>query len=229
MVATASEQVAAAPLVGGAQTTLHSHAGGGSPPAWKGAIAGALGDGNPHLVLALMLHNPINPTPTNITISVARIAYFKLDTDLVVNRIRFFGVGAVTNVYRVAIYRNSTSARLTSELAFTTAVQTWGSVTVSPAVTLTAGVLYFVAVAVNATGTTAGAQALSATTGRIGVLPTGWPGNLDIDAASPKIDPVAFAQFAVTSGALPATAPARAAQAAWTGGIPAFFLDNSSA
>jgi hypothetical protein len=220
--------VAHAELVSGSPTALHSHAG-GTTPAWKGAVAGAFGDGTPTDVLQLMCNNPIHATPTNISISVARIAYFMLDTNLTVNKIRFFGIGAVSNVYRVAIYRNSDSARLTSELVFTTTAQAWGSVTVSPAVTLIANTLYFIAVAVNATGTTAGVHCLSSTTGRIGVIPTSWPGNLDIDAASPKITPFALAQFAVTSGALPATAPARAAQAAWTGGMPAFFLDNNSA
>lgn len=203
--------------------------GGGAPPAWKGNIAGAWGDGDPQIILSRMLHNPINATPTNIGIAVARIAYFKLDTDLIVNKIRIFGVGATTNIYRVAIYRNSDSVRLTSELPFTTASQAWVNITVSPAVTLTAGVLYFVAISVNAVGTTAGCLCHSATTSRIGVLPTSWPGNLDIDMASPKISPFGFANFAVTNGALPATAPARSAQAAWTGGFPGVFLDNNNA
>lgn len=215
-------------LVGGSQTALHSHAGGGSPPPWKGTIAGAWGDGNPNTLLSLMLHNPVNATPTNISVTVARVAYFHLDTNLTVNKVRFFGVGATTNVYRVAFYRDSDSVRLTLELVFSTAAQAWGSITVSPAVTFIAGVLYFVAVSVNATGTTAGVQCHSGSTGRIGVLPTTWPGNLDIDMASPKIDPFAFAQFAVTSGALPDPAPTRAAQVAWTGGFPAFFLDNNN-
>lgn len=38
-----------------------------------------------------------------------------------------------------------------------------------------------------------------------------------------------FCQFAVTTGALPATAATLAIQAAWTGGMPAFFLDNNNA
>lgn len=201
--------------------------GGGSPPPWKGAIAGTFGDGDPNKLLYLMLHNPINATPTNISITIARIAYFKLDTDLVVNKIRCFGVGATTNVYRTAIYRDSDSMRLTNELAFTTSSQAWVSIIVSPSVTLVAGILYFIAVSVNATGTTAGLLCHSASTGRIGVLPTLWLGNLNI--TNLKIDSIGFAQFPVTAGALPNPAPSRVPQATWTGGMPAFFLDNNDA
>jgi hypothetical protein len=198
-------------------------------PAWKGQIHGACGEGDPEHLLRMMLHNPVNATPTAIGTTVARIAYMRFDTPILVNRIRFFGVGATTNVYRVAIYRDSTSARLTAELPFTTAAQAWGAVTVSPALLLAPDVTYFVAVAVNATGTTAGPMCCSGTTGRIGVVPTAWPGNLDLDLAGGPKTVMGFAQFAVTAGALPTTAPARAGQAAWTGGMPAFFLDRSAA
>jgi hypothetical protein len=218
-------------LTGGGVTSLHGHEG-GSSPSWFGNIVAAYGDGDPTRALQMMqAAGVVSPTPTNIGTGVARIAYFRLAQALTVNKIRWFGVGAVTTVYRVAIYRDSDSARLTSELAFTTAAQAWGSVSAS-ALALSADVLYFVAVAVNTTGTTAGVLALGASPGATAgqmVLPTGWPGNLDIDIASPKISPYGFAQFAVTSGALPATAPARSNQAAWTGGMPAFFLDNNNA
>jgi hypothetical protein len=40
-----------------------------------------------------------------------------------------------------------------------------------------------IAVSVDTVGTTAGMHCMSATTGRIGVLPQSWPGNLDIDLA----------------------------------------------
>lgn len=222
------EAIAHNELVGGVQTSLHSHPG-GSTPAWKGNIIGAWNDGNPHLLLSQMLHNPINATPTNITISIARCAFFKLDTQLIVNKIRFFGVGATSNIYRVAIYRLSDLARLTNELAFTTVAQAWGAAGSALNLTLIANTIYFIAVAVNATGTTAGCLCHSGTTGRIGVLPTSWPGNLDIDMASPKIDALGFCQFAVASGALPNPAATLVAQVAWTGGMPAFLLDNNNA
>lgn len=223
-----SEAVGHAEMVGGGQTSLHSHPGGGSPPAWKGAIAGAWGDGDPHEIISRMLHNPINATPTNIAVTVARCAFFKLDTALTVNKIRFFGVGATTNVYRVAIYRLSDLARLTPELAFTTVAQAWGAAGSALNVVLAANEIYFIAVAVNATGTTAGCQCHSATIGRIGVLPIVWPGNLDVNMVSPKINAIGFCQFAVASGVLPNPAATLALQAAWTGGMPAFFLDNNN-
>ncbi len=211
------------------EITSHIHAGGGSPPAWKGAIAGAWDDGSPSDLLDMMLNNPINATPTNIAITVARCAFFTLDTQLVVNKIRFFGVGALTNVYRVAIYRLSDLARLTAELPFTTVAQTWGTAGAALNLTLLANTIYFIAVAVNAVGTTAGVQCMSSTTGRIGVLPTNWPGNLKINLVPPKIGGTGFCQFAVTAGALPNPANTLALQGAWTGGMPAFFLDNNNA
>jgi hypothetical protein len=204
----------------------HSHAG-GSTPAWKGNIVAPWKDGDPHWIIDSMLHNPVHATPTNISITVARCAFFKLDTPITVNKIRWFGVGATTGIYRVALYRLSDLARLAILNDFNTAAQAWGSGAFS--VSLEAGVIYFIAVAVDTVGTTAGVACHSGSTGRIGILPTAWPGNLDIDAASPKIDAMGFAQFAVTSGALPNPAAALALQAAWTGGFPAFFLDNNNA
>ena len=120
-------------------------------------------------------------------------------------------------------------ARLTSQLPITTSAATWGSVGSSLALTLTAGQLYFIAVSVNATGTTPGILSMgatqAATTGTISVLPKNFPGNLDIDLGYIS---GAFAQFAVTTGALPATAGTIVAQKAWTGGFPAFFLDSNN-
>jgi hypothetical protein len=183
------------------------------------------------MLRAMATHGTVAATPTNIGIAVARIAYFRLPAALTVNKIRFRGVGATTNVYRCAIYNADTLERLTAELPFTTVAAAWGAVGSALNLSLSAGQLYFIAVAVNVTGTTAGLLCVSptvaATTGLIGTLPKSWPGNLDIDALA--IPPFAFAQFTVTNGALPATAPAIAVQAAWTGGFPAFFLDNSNA
>jgi len=47
-------------------------------------------------------------------------------------------------------------------------------------------------------------------------------------AASPRIDAMGFAQFAVTAGALPTTLPTLVAQSEWAGGMPAFFLDTDN-
>jgi len=201
---------------------------GGSPPAWKGVIAACWQDGDPHRVLNLMLYFPRQATPTNITTTVARCAFFKLDTDLVLQKVRFFGVGATSNIYRFNIYRLSDGAQMTGEYAFTTATQTWGVAAGSVGVTLSAGVIYVIAVAVNATGTTAGVCCHSGEAGRIGILPTHWPGSLKINAVPPKIDAMGFAQFAVTAGALPTTLPTLVPQSGWAGGMPAFFLDTDN-
>ncbi len=207
---------------------------GSSEPKWWGKIAAAWGNGDPGDVLAMLDGQGVaivDATPTNISTSVARISYFMLDKDLVVNKVRFYGVGSTTNVYRVAIYRASTLARLSAETAFSTSANAWGSVYSALNLTLSAGVLYFIAVSVNATGTTAGVRCLSGTPGTAGpsrnVLPSAWPGNLANSAGFADVP--ALGQFAVTSGALPDPAATLAVQGAWTGGMPAFFLDNSNA
>ena len=215
-----------------AGTVLNAASGGGTTPAWKGAICAAWGDGDPAPALRHMeAAGVVAPTPTNITVSVARCAFFKLDTALVVNKIRWYGVGATTGIYRVAVYRVSDAVRMFQALDFNTALAAWGSAAAG-GVTLAADVLYLIAVAVDTTGTTAGILALgpavAATTGQM-VNPLGWPGNLDFDAATPKIAPFGFVQFAVTNGLLPTTLPALVNQAAWAGGMPAFFLDNNNA
>ena len=170
----------------------------------------------------------INPTPTGISLTVARCAYFMLDTAITVNNIRWYGVGATTGIYRVAVYRNSDSVRMAVLNDFNTTANAWNNGAF--VCTLAANVLYFVAVAIDTTGTTAGIRAMTPTfiaaTSLINLIPTSWPGNLAVTAS--KVPPFAFCQFAVTAGALPATAPSRVVQAAWTGGMPAFFLDNNS-
>ena len=227
-----------APLSGGGTTnylradgTWAAPPGSSGTPSWYGVVYGARADCDPQRVFDFAtLGGSVAATPTNIAITVARIAYFVPPANITVNKIRFFGVGATTNVYRVAIYNADTLARLMAETAFTTAANTWGAAGTSLALTLTAGQLYFIAVSVNAIGTTAGCLCMSptqaATTGQVAVLPKSFPGSLDLDSKHLK---GAFAQFAVTAGALPATAPTIAVQGAWTGGFPAFWLDSNNA
>lgn len=199
-------------------------------PSYYGIVAGGYGDGNPSTLLSMVQNNGIvSATPTNITASIARCCFFKLPFDLLVNKIRFYGVGATTTIFRTAIYRYSTGARLTNELAFTTAANTWGSVGDNLNVQLSADTLYYMACSVNTTGTTAGpvcfGPTIAATTGVIATAPQSLPVNLDVDNG--YIYSYNF-QFAVTAGALPATAPALAALAAGTGGVPAFWLDSNN-
>ena len=197
---------------------------------WMGVVAGLVGDGNPNWTMFEMQRaGNIAATPTNITASVARCMLFKLPANLTLNRIRWYGVGATTTIYRTAIYRYSDLARLTAELPFTTVANAWGSVDAG-GVSLVAGELYFCAVSVNTTGATAGpaciGTTIAATTGQIQLAPGSLPGNIDPGAG--YLENYAF-QFAVTTGALPNPAATLAAQAAWTGGFPAFFLDSSTA
>lgn len=203
-----------------------------SNPPWYGKVYGAYGRCDPQELLLHIARGSIaSPTPTNIGTSVARCSYFRPPADITVNKIRWLGVGTTTSVYRVAIYNADTLARLTPEIVIAaTAASTWGAETISGGLTLTAGQLYFIAVSVNATGATSGIAAfgtsVAAATGRIAVLPKSYPGNLDVDAG--YLDG-ALAQFAVTTGALPDPAASISEQVAWTSGMPAFWLDNSSA
>lgn len=201
---------------------------GASP--WDAHVVAAYGDGRPgDLFQHLQRAGNVAATPTNITASVARCNSFRLSADITVNRIRYYGVGATTSVFRVAIYRYSDLARLTSELAYTTAANTWGSAGSALGITLSAGVIYFMATAVNTTGTTAGPVCIggttAATTGQIQSTPAGLPGGLSLDSG--YLGSYAF-QFAVTTGALPTTTPTLALAAAWTGGVPAYWLDAAN-
>lgn len=201
-----------------------------TPPTWHGNLYAACCDCDPTNALRLATSGgSIAVTPTNLTISLARIIYFKPPANIVLNKIRFYGVGATTNVFRVAIYNGNTLARLTAELPITTVANAFGSVGTALNITLVKDQLYFIAVSVNAVGTVAGMLCLSptqaATTGMVAVLPRSFPGNLSVNLG---FNDFGFGQFAVTNGALPGTAPTIAEQTAWTGGFPLFFLDNNN-
>lgn len=204
----------------------------GSAPSWHGNIVASMGNGDPQKALEGAIWTGSNaPTPTQITTTVARISYFVLPANITVNTIRFYGTGTVAGIYHCAIYNGDTLARLTADLEISTTLGAWGSVGSSLALTLTAGQLYFMAVSVDTTGTTAGLMCLGTSLGappqaQITVLPKSWPGNLDIDS---KFVTGAYAQFAVTAGALPDPAATIVTQGAWTGGMPLFFLDNNNA
>ncbi len=79
-----------------------------------------------------------------------------------------------------------------------------------------------------------GAQGPQGNTGATGAQgPAGADGTAGATGpqgpAGPAPSGTALGQFAVTSGALPDPAATLAVQGAWTGGMPAFFLDNSNA
>lgn len=198
---------------------------------WYGNVYAAYGDCDPNRAWEnAILNGTVAATPTNIGTSVARIAYFRPPANITVNKVRFYGVGATTDVYQISIYNGDTLAQLSAQAGLNTASQAWGSAYDSLGLTLTANQLYFIAVSAETTGTTAGllclGSTIAGTTGRVSDLPKSFPGNLDIDAGHLN---ASFAQGAVTTGALPDPFPTVAGQAAWTGGMPLFFLDNSNA
>lgn len=201
-----------------------------NPQPWYGNLYAAYGRCDPQQMLRMAtMSGSIAATPTNIGTSVARISYFRPPADITVNKVRYYGVGSTTNVYRIAIYNGDTLARLLTETAFTTTANTWGEIGSSLGLSLVKDQLYFIACSVNATGTTAGvlcmSTTVSTTTGGINLVPKSWPGNLDLDAG--YMDG-AFAQGTVTTGALPDPFPTVASFTAWTGGMPLFFLDANN-
>lgn len=219
-----TEKVAASALVGGGQTNLHVHPG-GTIPAWYGAFCSAQGDCDP--ILGLFLHNMLavaGPTPTGIGISVARCVQFIPPANITVNRIRLFGVGATTGLYKFAIYpAGAGSARTWESGAVNSAANTWLNISAELPITLTAGTKYWFCVTATSTGTTAGFRSLAAPLGT-----TFW----GADAAplgGRTLNLPVFAQFVVTAGAFPASFPAIAAAAysgGTTGSVPFALLDS---
>ncbi len=197
---------------------------------WDGINAGAQGDGDPGRLLSwVQIGSIISPTAANISTTVARCSSFMLPADLVVNRIRCYGVATLVSTLTVAIYRMSDLARVSAAFTFSTTAGAWTSIGSAMALTLSKDVVYFIAVGANAATATAGPAAFSttvaATTGQINTIPSALPGSLAMGATAYQAG--ALFQFAVTAGAMPNPAPALAAQAAWTGGMPAMWLDNS--
>jgi len=195
---------------------------------WEGRIVACAGDGNPNTALTLMSNAVASPTPNNIGTTIGRVSYFKLKRGITVANIRWYSIGSTTSIYHTAIYRASDNARMSSDNSLTTTAAQWDSV--ADAFTLSPNVLYYCVVSADTTGTTGGPLALSgtigATTGAIQVVPTSWPGSLDINATTPIIIPYAFANVAVTAGALPDPGNTPTAITTWSGGMPAIFLDS---
>jgi hypothetical protein len=225
-----AETIGGSAVVGVAATAArsdHKHA--IAAPSWKGTLVGCMGDGDPNQLLQSMSSGTIiEATPTLITTSLARSCYFKLDTAITFNKVRYFGIGATTTIYQLALYNADTLARLWTSGTFTTSSQAWAALGSALNITLAANQLYFIAVSANATGTTAGIKCFGATTGRLGVLPKTWPGSLDVDSSI--ITPYgAQGQFAVTTGALVDPANTIAALGSMACGMPAIFLDSNNA
>jgi hypothetical protein len=209
---------------------------GGSNPSWYGHIYGAYGSCDPGDMLRMMQKDVnVAATPTAIKATVARCSFFRPPANITVDRIRFYGVGVTTGIYRVALYSYNIGASTGTQLVevndFNTAANAWGVAGSNLNISLTAGTLYFIAVSVDTTSTTAGiacwGDTTAAKTGTIQTAPQSLPGNLDADAG--YINGYNF-QFTIVGGDLPATTGTLAAQTAvWTGGMPAFFLDANDA
>ena len=197
-------------------------------PAWPGVIVGCAGNGDPNLILNQACSGTVIPmTPTLLTASLARVSYFKVDTDITFNKVRVFGIEATANIFQLALYNADTLARIWTSGTFTTASQEWLAIGSAINITLTAGQLYFMAVSANTTGTTAGMLCFGATTTRVGVLPKNWPGSLDVDS-NIVFAPNAQGQFTVTAGYLPNPAPTIAALGSMACGFPVVFLDSNN-
>ena len=100
-------------------------AGSGANPSWYGNLYGAFDSCSPQdLLNHAILSGTVALTPTNLSTSLARIAYFRPPANITVNKIRFYGVGATSGIFQVAIYDGNTLARLTTQLSITTVVNT---------------------------------------------------------------------------------------------------------
>jgi hypothetical protein len=202
----------------------------GYRPKWYGQIYGAYGSCDPGFVMQqIQRGGVVAPTPTNISTTVARCSLFIPPADLTVANIRWYAVGTTASgIFRVAIYLYSNTAptRVTTDIAIATTANAWGAVVVPPTVKLDKGVPYFIAVSATAAGATAGPQAfgttVAATTGQTQTAPQNLPGSL---RASLNYLPGYLFACTVAAGVLPATLGAPVTHGAWTGGMPAFFLD----
>lgn len=194
---------------------------------WAGGLHVAIEDGAPTGDKELnYLFGPgtvTTMTPTALTTTTARCWSYNSQFRIVVNRLRWFGIGATTT-HRLAVYRLSDGVQVIGPISLTTTADAWNSATV-PAVTLAANTPYIVALSTTATGTTAGLRT-SATPAVGPPLQATTPGGLALAGGDHRFW---FAQFAVTAGVLPATLPTLVRATGWTGGIPLFFFDSNSA
>lgn len=206
-------------------------AGSGYTPPWFGKLYGITGDCDPDMQWRqVAMNGVVAATPTNIGTSVARLSYFRPPAAIAINKLQFYGVGATSGVYQFAIYSVSgnTLTRVGVASSLTTGANLWSTVSFGAPINLSANTLYAAAVAVNATGTTPGIACMgptdAATTGNIAPRLDDWPNGLQ---GALGFFSSGFAQAAVTSGVLAASLTVSATKAAWTGGMPAIWLDNN--
>jgi len=202
-----------------------SPAGGGDPP-WYGVLYSNQNDCDPReMIREWNMLSVAGPTPTGITASLARCIMFTPPANITVNRIRLFGVGSTTNLYKFAIYAvGAGNAKLWDSGTVTTAANTWLNIATGLPITLTAGTRYWFCVTAVTTGTTAGFRSMAAPLGT-----TFW-GAAAAPIGALSLSLPVCAQFAVSVGVFPATLPAVAAAAysgGTTGSVPFALLDNT--
>ncbi len=202
----------------------HSHSG-GSSPSWYGVLYSNQNDCNPNEVFREWNMLAVaGPTPTDITVSLARAVMFTPPANMTCIKVRLFGIGITTSLYKFAIYPVGTgSAKLWDSGTVTTAANTWLNVVTNFA--LVAGTKYWFCVTAVATGTTAGFRSMPAPLGT-----TFWGANV-APIGNRNLSIPVFVQFAVSTGVFPATLPAIAAAAysnGTTGTVPFALLDSIS-
>lgn len=220
------------PAGGASATTYLSQTGWNSQvyvPSWYGQIYGCYGGCDPAYVMHQMQRGGvIAATATNISTTVARCALFIPPRDLTIANLRFYAAGTnAAGIFHAAIYTYSDTAptRLTADLSLTLTAGAWGAAA-GGGVKVLKGVPYFVAVSATAANTVAGIQCIGTTvaptTGQIQTAPQNLPGSL---RASLNYLPGYLFGCTVAAGVLPATLGAPLNHGAWTGGMPAIFID----
>jgi hypothetical protein len=198
---------------------------GGSSPAWYGVLYSNQNDCNPiEMLREWNMLSVAGPTPTGITVSLARCVMFTPPANITVNRIRLFGVGAATNLYKFAIYPVGTGqTKVWDSGTVTSAANTWLNIATGLPITLTAGTQYWFCVTAVATGAIAGFRSMAAPLG------TNFWGADVAPIGNRALSLHVHAQFAVSTGVFPATLPAVAAatySGGTTGTVPFALLDN---
>lgn len=194
---------------------------GGVSELWKGKVHATYFDGDPVRAAQLGLSNnaTISPTftPTNIGATVGRLVAFRFDTAITVATIRWYGVGATTNLHGAAIYRDSDGARLWQLATLSTVANTWSNSAAGLPITLNADALYWFGISAVTTGTVAGFCGMALPrVASYGLAAPNFAGLTNIG--------LRFCQVALTAGAWPAALPSKTNAAAWTGFVPPFFL-----
>lgn len=195
----------------------------GSPPSWYGVLYSNQNDCNPNEALREWNMLAVaGPTPTGITVSLARAVMFTPPANMTCIKVRLFGVGVTTNLYKFAIYPVGVgSTKLWDSGTVTTAANTWLNIVTN--FNLTAGTQYWFCVTAVTTGTTAGFRSMPAPLGT-----NFWGANVaPVGARALSIS--VYVQFVVASGVFPGTLPAVAAAAyaaGTTGTVPFALLDS---